>query len=355
MNESASAPASTPTDAAKKPLKLPDLSIEGFRGFERFHFPKLTRVNLLVGPNNSGKTTVLEAVEMLAASDPAAIFSGLQRRQELRTEPAPAIDYQALFHGFETKVGNGFGIEATGWPPFRCSIVRPSGDFLSISKPSLGGDLEFETQNGARRRLRPEPIGLMAISAEGTLKPPPILEPLFVSAAGGPPALGPLWDRVARDPEVERWVVDALKIIHDGVIDLRHSEGRFYVGVKGAKNRIPLSSMGDGMSKILALALHLAAASDNVLLIDEIDTGLYYRTLPNVWKLVIETARQLNVQVFATTHSRDCVEALANLDLEPDFDGSDLLVHRIDPGATRAVTYNLERLVLAVSHDIEVR
>lgn len=355
MNESASAPASTPTDAAKKPLKLPDLTIEGFRGFERFHFPKLARVNLLVGPNNSGKTTVLEAVEILAASDPAAIFSGLQRRQELRTEPAPAIDYQALFHGFETKVGNGFGVEATGWPPFRCSIVRPSADFLSISKPSLGGDLEFETQEGTRRQLRPEPIGLTASRVEGTLKPPPILETPFVSAAGGPPVLGPMWDRVARDPEVERWVVDALKIIHDDVIDLRHSEGRFYVGVKGAKNRIPLSSMGDGMSKILALALHLAAASDNVLLIDEIDTGLYYRTLPNVWKLVIETARQLDVQVFATTHSRDCVEALGRVEAFNCEVGADVLVHRIDPGASRPETYDYADLRFTVEESIEVR
>ncbi|ETX02887.1 MAG: hypothetical protein ETSY2_34620 [Candidatus Entotheonella gemina] len=57
---------------------------------------------------------------------------------------------------------------------------------------------------------------------------------------------------------------------------------------------------------MLGLILVLVRSQDGVVLIDEIDTGLHFTVLSNMWKLVYETAKRLNVQVFATTHSNDC-------------------------------------------------
>lgn len=358
VNKSASAdaPAPAPPPTAAKPLKLPDLTIEGFRGFEHFHFPKLARVNLLVGPNNAGKTTVLEAVEILAASHPIAVFQGLKRRGEMRSDGEHfEIDYHALFHGLALRIGSRIELSARGSNPFVCKVVTPETQFFGGQKPALSGDLEFTTQGEEPFQFRPEDTGLAGSRVQGTLQSKPLREPVFLDAARQPNDLAKDSARIARLPEEERRVEQALKIIAPKVVDLRFSDDRPFVGIEGQETRFPLSSMGDGMTRLLAIALKLASSADNVLLIDEIDTGLYYRTLPKVWKLVIETARRLDVQVFATTHSRDCVDALANLDLEPEFDGSDVLVHRIDPGASQPVTYDLSRLVRAVSHDIEVR
>ncbi len=41
---------------------LQSLKIEGFRGFQNFEMANLGRINLLVGKNNSGKTSILEAI-----------------------------------------------------------------------------------------------------------------------------------------------------------------------------------------------------------------------------------------------------------------------------------------------------
>ncbi len=74
----------------------------------------------------------------------------------------------------------------------------------------------------------------------------------------------------------------------------------------GVKSRIPIGSLGDGIWRMLGLILVLVRSQDGVVLIDEIDTGLHFTVLSNMWKLVYETAKRLNVQVFATTHSNDC-------------------------------------------------
>lgn len=339
MNESASAPASTPTDAAKKPLKLPDLSIEGFRGLERFQFPKLARVNLLVGPNNSGKTTVLEAVEILAQS---SVWT-------LKSRRGSAADLSGLFN--RSKTMSSILIQGGEYlSRFEQLLVIMSGvpSLLRIKptiEPETGDEAEAEAG-----QLRPVHSSQLAQSDS----PGPRFPVQFRTTRAADTFLKALWEQVVLQPE-EEVAYQALRLIQPEIQRVAFLEHEPIVRLANEDRPRPLSEQGEGILHLLGLSLNLACARDGVLLVDEIDTGLYYRTLPNVWKLVIETARQLNVQVFATTHSRDCVEALANLDLEPDFDGSDLLVHRIDPGASKAVTYNLERLVRAVSHDIEVR
>ena len=67
--------------------------------------------------------------------------------------------------------------------------------------------------------------------------------------------------------------------------------------------------MGDGVFRFLSLSCALVAAKDGFLLIDEFENGLHYTTQESLWKFLIQTARELNVQVFATTHSRDCIAA----------------------------------------------
>ena len=72
---------------------------------------------------------------------------------------------------------------------------------------------------------------------------------------------------------------------------------------------VPLLSLGEGMNRMFGIILALVNAKDGILLIDEVDTGLHYSVLPDLWKLIFEVAHRLNVQVFATSHSWDCIQA----------------------------------------------
>ena len=96
-------------------------------------------------------------------------------------------------------------------------------------------------------------------------------------------------------------------------------------------------------------------ARSGYLLIDEIDTGLHYSVLEDLWRLVIKTAVRLDAQVFATTHSRDCLHALANLlRAEPDL-ASQAAVHRVERGIPTTTQYSAAELVIADHQAMEIR
>ena len=138
----------------------------------------------------------------------------------------------------------------------------------------------------------------------------------MVSAAGlSPIDMAALWDDTVL-LDLQHDIVAALQVIAPSTVSVNFVGAR-----KGSVERIPivkvqefalpvaLRTLGEGMNRMLGIALALVNAKDGMLLIDEVDTGLHYSVLPDLWKLVFEVAHRLNVQVFATSHSWDCIAA----------------------------------------------
>jgi AAA15 family ATPase/GTPase len=113
--------------------------------------------------------------------------------------------------------------------------------------------------------------------------------------------------------------------------------------------------MGDGLKRLLVLSVNLVTSAGGCLFVDEIDTGLHYSVIAKMWQLLIETARRLDVQVFASTHSLDCLQALARVcEEKPDLAG-EVAVHRIQKDKENATRYAAGELALAVHHEMEIR
>jgi len=105
------------------------------------------------------------------------------------------------------------------------------------------------------------------------------------------------------------------------------------------------------MWRMMAMAIAITQCRGGVLLVDEIDTGLHYSVMSQMWDLMYSAAQDLDVQIFATTHSYDCVYSLAQI-CEPK---RSVTVQRIEAGKGRAVPYDEEEITVAASRDIEVR
>jgi predicted ATPase len=116
--------------------------------------------------------------------------------------------------------------------------------------------------------------------------------------------------------------------------------------------RLPIGTMGDGIWRLLGVALALVRSRGGVLLVDEIDTGLHYSVLAKMWRLVLETSARLDIQVFATTHSRDCVESLAQVSRDG---GHDISLQRVEREREQAVAFTESELMRAAERGIEVR
>lgn len=355
------------------------LKVRNFRSLVSLDVQGLSRVNLLVGKNNVGKTSVLEAVEMLASGGrPVSLLRGPRRRGEVLLEAGERhrldLDLRHLFSGHRMEEGASFRVTGRGGEveaTVAC-VVQPE-----MTQGSLFGD---ELEDGARLVLwltgpdNPEgaaiPVSRSGSVVEEVRRNGPAVtggpsigsaSVVFVGTDGQDvAALQQIWDGLVLTSEEDK-VVAAMKIIEPSIERLaftsrqRSPSNVAFVKLAGQEQRLPLGSFGEGTRRLLALAVYLVKASGGVLLVDEIDTGLHYTALESMWRFVIESARRLDVQVFATSHSGDCVRALAWLQTEAPELAADVSVHRIERGAERSVRYSAADIEIAARHHMDVR
>jgi AAA15 family ATPase/GTPase len=72
---------------------------------------------------------------------------------------------------------------------------------------------------------------------------------------------------------------------------------------------ISVTQLGDGAKKIINIFISIYSAKDGVILIDELDNGIHYSYLDKLWEIILIISKQQNIQVFATTHSKECIES----------------------------------------------
>ncbi len=114
-------------------------------------------------------------------------------------------------------------------------------------------------------------------------------------------------------------IIDFLKAEVDPTIEnieqtTPSGNSRFIVTSSIHKSGIDITKYGEGLQRIFEIALLLAYCNNGVLCIDEIDSGIHNKLLKKFTAFVLELAQAFNVQVFISTHSKECVDAFAALD-----------------------------------------
>lgn len=379
-------------------LVLDLLEIKNFRAFKHLRIEKLGRVNLIVGANNVGKTSLLEALylyveqgnleliwEILGARDERG--SSIGQGERTIEDNIEALKY--LFHGRQevkdhhsiVQIGpidvqdDNFNIEVVWYAisPESYSGLGSIGGLESLNNPQLRR-LEPEEARAAKQA-----IPYLAVStgqqfieiyplAPETRRTFPVrnnkgrMPSIFIYAKGITKIqTGQLWDDIALT-DLEGDVLFALRLICADVERVSLiAEKNIYqqrspiVKLAGTSIPIPLRSLGEGMSRMFGIILALVNAKDGVLLIDEVDTGLHYSVLPDVWKLIFEVAHRLNVQVFATTHSWDCIQAFQQASDENKEEEGMLIRLEQRDGDVYPVMFNEQKLNIAARELIKVR
>lgn len=170
-----------------------------------------------------------------------------------------------------------------------------------------------------------------------------------------------IWDGISLTG-LEKEVNNALRLIAPGVEGLNlmstpaaKGERELTVNVAGIDELLPLYSLGNGMWRSLSIALALVNAKDGILLIDEFENGLYYTVQPELWQLIFQVAQRLNVQVFATTHSWDCIEAFQKADKGGHQEDRLLIRLESKQGGIVPTLFDERQLGIATREQIEVR
>ena len=383
--------------ADTKSLHLPSLTIKGFRGIDALSIPRLGRVTLLAGKNSIGKTTVLDAVRIYASrAGYRALHDLLLDREEVLVETdedrdATLVpDWRALLcnRNVSSDACISIGQEDTR-EQLTIQLTTPDGAQVDVFGPRIEGTQVQElkvTYASSRDDNFPwiisfdlqTPYSHITSNTATTYvrrgqtwrfkqgEPPPAIQceylgPGLVSNKD----LARLWDGVALTNDEER-TVSALQLVFGDFVERVAAVGdnmtypgrlgrRVVVRLRGESRPVPLRSLGDGAFRLFCVAMALANSRSGFLLIDEAENGIHYSLQREFWKMVIRTAHENDVQVFATTHSSDCIKGFAQAAIEFEEDEGVLVRLSRQYGDLRAVDYPEDELAIAAEQGIEVR
>lgn len=375
---------------------LNSLLINNYKNIRHLSVPQLRRVNLVWGKNNVGKSSLLEALSIYASNGG---LSQLYEILKMRGEDLNAFDtmnsvttedelnaFLPLVKDYKRSILETDGVQVGESEEnvvtiklVRVSRIRTnlseSGKtstiriVASVDAPQeenvVSQSLGIQMTNHSKQLDYVINLGGHGINEFGLLdtKRMPINVPFrYISSSGNQGAsIYKLWSAVSMS-ESEDYVIKALQIIEPRIkrfniltSDSIGSEQGFipFVLLEGENNRVRLSSMGDGINRILTIILSLINCKGGIFLLDEFENGLHYSVQSKLWDIIFELAKNLDVQVFVTTHSNDCIKSFAHSSMSEDG-----LAIRLDMGANglKAQLYEEpEKLIFAMNESIELR
>nr|BAL54916.1 ATPase [uncultured Acetothermia bacterium] len=351
--------------------------VRNFRCFHSLAMQDLGRFNLIAGKNNVGKTALLEAFFLhCGAWNPELAlrlnaFRGIEM-VKIEFGGWRETPWDTLFKDFDTSRS----LELEGDDEFtghrtlslklirdpselaqlRISVLHSNGSALGSSEAAQVLELEYHQDKQVGKYY-------MIFDPKGPrvepIPPPPPFPAFFLGARMRIPGKEEAEHFGNLDSRGEQEVfLRVLRIIEPRLqrVFVRVIAGEpVLYGDIGLTRSIPLPLMGEGMARLSSLVLHIGNAPNGVVLVDEVENGIHYSVLPKVWQALAEAARHFNTQVFATTHSLECIAAAHEAFSQGKL--YDFRLHRLERinDEIRVFIYDQELLAAALEAGLEVR
>ncbi|MCX7047887.1 MAG: AAA family ATPase [Candidatus Sumerlaeota bacterium] len=338
------------------------VSIENFRGISRLEITDMKRVNLLVGRNNCGKTSVLEAIFLLSGMSNPRLAMNIHKYRSLALSDDEGFRFMFKDLSFSTPIN----IQGSINSKERMLAIEPQyvdHDLIPMANITSSTSVVAERIDGIKfgftNHEGKQFKGTISIKDDKVMTDGNYKEDLHCGLLNSI-TLGASLDRWMGELTVHKKldkVIAVLQAIEPKVRDIRMGVGgMIYVDI-GQETLMPANIMGDGMLRILNVMTAIASVKNGVILIDEIENGLHYASLIVLWKAIIAACEEYDVQLVATTHSYECIEAFSNAYQELRPQGDDIRLFRIDRSGDHhtAFPYTAEVLKAGIEKEYEVR
>ena len=354
---------------------LTRINIENFRGFKKLELNDCKKFNLVLGKNNVGKTALLEALFLHIGSKNPELISKINAFRGIFPIPLKIESlWNPLFYNYDSSKIIFINSDDSNHKTRRLEIKLASINGSKILQQKEKKDQERETsittstisQNKIELKYYDPSNNYSSSFAimekEGSRLENSMnsdLQGIFVFSQGRRGGSEDA-ERYA-DLDVKRETSDIINILQKVEPRLRRlsvvpqgSESNVY-GDIGISRSIPIQLMGEGTSKLLSLSLAITVFKNGIVLIDEVENGLHYSIMREVFSALKELAKKYNVQIFATTHSNECVHALYESYGESDPD--DISFIRLDrvEGEIKSVNYDKRSLDTIFETGWEIR
>ncbi len=342
------------------------ITVERFRGLKHLEVEGFGRVNLVLGKNNCGKTALMEALWVV--SEPSLAPHAVISCQRARNPSVPASDFERFWRPlfWNQDADQGFALKVRFVASRRMSVEFRKSQAQSVfiedkavsgARPRASWTVDVRTERDGQEfqdEVVGSSAGLQIPSGEGEdsfwIRTVPGISEGDVRSFSNLKQAGREAELTTLLREIDANV--------SGIELLSPTGTQAELFVRLAQHEgpsLPMSMMGEGFQRCFEIGVSAVGGNRAMLFIDEIDNGLHYSALTPVWRWLANVSAKRDLQVFATTHSEECINAASRAFAEANDDG--LRVIRLDrrQDKTVAAVYNRDLVETAIAADVEIR
>ena len=353
------------------------LEVANYRNIKKLTLDNLKQINVIVGKNNTGKTTLLESIYlMIAPSNPnlAVKVNSFRNLNQIGDRYWPLI-----FHNLNLNYSINLKAFVKNPDETRNLIIKPyykttdvidlntfdskNIDFQAsetkVAFPTKGLSSVYNLIKKNKKRKIVSSIFFDGKKLEHKIKPSDYKEPfngVFIN-----PYTIHLKDTPQRLSDILikkelNQIIKVLKKIEPNLHNIALSADSLIYCDIGLKNMIPMDVLGEGFYKIFAIILAISQFQNGIVVIDEIDNGLHNTSLNILWKAIFSFATEYNSQIFASTHSYECIKSLIESSKYNNFERK-IKLYRIEKRweEGKIIDYNYNELENTIERNWEFR
>lgn len=335
---------------------ISSIEINKFRGIINFRVDKFSRINVFLGKNNVGKTSVLEAIFLLTGMSNPTLPNLLNVIRE--SGPTSMEELCWLFHNKDTT--SPIIISDQNFRSMQIEPVLGLEDGRGITPTNSASGVKIKglkyifTYQGERKTA-----SFYEEEGDTTLEKSNYRERIL---AGYLPSNRVKANLISNVEAIilgskKFHLVNILKLFDSNIINIEIINEKLYVQLLNMKDLIPISFVGDGLQRFMGICAAVLNPESKVVLIDEIDNGLHYTILKQLWRSLIKLSVDNDTQLFVTTHNEEALKLLSEA-LEENESEIDLSVFSIQmtlKAGLKAYQYPAQSLRGVIEKGIEIR
>ena len=354
------------------------IAIKNFRCFDSITIDSLERINLIGGSNNVGKTALLEALFLRFGLNSLELPLKLNLLRGMVGQETFDLQDICQWLFYDKRSDRLIQITTTDEEERRSKLKLRLTTAVDLRYISLNyklnqkrtiKDLELEYNEGEEtliwkifltadsEELEELKLGIKVEQGEIKLFPPSNF--IGSRVRNYPPEDAENFSKLEAEKR-QKEVIEILKILEPRLKDLAvlvtGGMATLY-GDIGLNYLVPIPLMGEGMARLLSIVLAIMNAADGTILIDEIENGLHHSVFEKIMEAIALAARKSNVQIFATTHSWECIEAAHEAFSKSEI--YDFRYYRLEADKKqnnlKVLTYNRETINTSVKMQLEMR
>lgn len=351
---------------------ISNIHIHHFRGIKEAVFENLGQFNLFLGHNNCGKSTVLDALLLFISHDHPEALVSIQNIRQLSIKKSD--DVKLYFYQMDTeapiviegKYGDIYKSESVSYFETHADKMEQSrGNLKNKDNILFGLNISYKIEDDSEyefsARLTFDPQKPQEVLIDNKIDASPWhVNCSYLTSATGHEGDNDYegFSQVLKEKQEPR-IVKILQQIEPSIKDVVVADDRVMVDI-GLQQRAPIQVLGDGIRKVLNIVLAMYLCKNGVILIDELENGLHYSSMPVLWKAIIAAAHDFKVQVFCTTHNIESLNAAKEVIREYEDETLKdawraFTLKKVDDGTLRVYTHTYEQYEYLLNSEREIR